>query len=280
MADLYRKSALEKLSSPEQLNKVLTITSPLSWLALLGVTAIVAVSVIWSIFGSIPVMVTGPGVVASPASTNAVYMEETGTAVTVTVREGSWIHSGDTILSYKTADQEVHELLSDQDGKVAGVQVNTGDRINQGSEVIRISPYLADSQTSVVVCYVKLAQAKKITKNLDKVQITMDGAASQTYGHMWGRVVNVDSHAATASGMECVLGTGNNMVNSLSKGDPVAAVTIVLYPDENSRNGFEWSNVKGMELEVSNGSPVNVRIPVETMKPIEKLFGKLKEIWR
>ncbi len=36
MANLYRKSFLEKLEMPEQLDKAITITSPLSWLARCG----------------------------------------------------------------------------------------------------------------------------------------------------------------------------------------------------------------------------------------------------
>ena len=280
MADLYRKSALEKLNSPEQLNKVLTITSPMSWLALIGVTAIVVVGIIWSVVGSIPVMVTGKGVMASPTSTNAVYMEESGTAVTVTVQDGKPVRVGDTVLSYRTADRQVHELLSDQNGAVAGVQVKAGDSIHQGSEVIRISPEPTMDQKQVAVCYVKLAQAKRLQRGMENVQITVEGASAQTYGHMWGRVLNVDSHAATTPGMEHVLGAGNNLVNTFTNEGAVAAVTVELVPDGESGNGYAWTNAKGKTLEVSNGTPVEVRIPVETMRPIEKLFGRLKDIWR
>ena len=69
MAELYRKSALERISSPEQLDKALKVTSPMSWLALLAVTLIVVVTVIWSIVGTIPVTVTTSGVISSAVST-------------------------------------------------------------------------------------------------------------------------------------------------------------------------------------------------------------------
>ena len=36
MAELYRKSALERISSPDQLDTMLKISSPISWLALVG----------------------------------------------------------------------------------------------------------------------------------------------------------------------------------------------------------------------------------------------------
>ncbi|MBQ3011719.1 MAG: hypothetical protein IJD81_11060 [Oscillospiraceae bacterium] len=75
MADLYRKSALERISSPEQLDKALTVSSPMSWLALGAVTVLIVITLVWSIFGTIPVTVTTNGVVSSAISTNAVYIE-------------------------------------------------------------------------------------------------------------------------------------------------------------------------------------------------------------
>ena len=78
MADLYRKSSLERISSPEQLDKVLQVTSPMSWLALIGVTIIVVVTVIWSVVGTIPVTITTKGIISSPVGSNAVYIQDMG----------------------------------------------------------------------------------------------------------------------------------------------------------------------------------------------------------
>ena len=91
MAQLYRKSALDKISSPEQLDKALTVTSPMSWIALAAVTFIIVVTVIWSFVGTIPVTVTTSGIVASPVSTNAVFNPESGkiTAMQVQATETS-----------------------------------------------------------------------------------------------------------------------------------------------------------------------------------------------
>ena len=41
MAQLYRKSAVERISTPEQLDKALTVTSPMSWIALAAVTVVI-----------------------------------------------------------------------------------------------------------------------------------------------------------------------------------------------------------------------------------------------
>ena len=88
MADLYRKSSLERMASPEQLDKVLRVTSPLSWLALLGITLIIIVTVVWSIIGTIPETITVKGIVSSVVGSNSVYTEDAGTVVSLRVRAG------------------------------------------------------------------------------------------------------------------------------------------------------------------------------------------------
>ena len=55
MAQLYRKSTLDRLSSPEQLDRMIVITSPSFWIAMAGAALIVLAALIWSIFGELPV---------------------------------------------------------------------------------------------------------------------------------------------------------------------------------------------------------------------------------
>jgi hypothetical protein len=69
MADLFRKSSLERLSSPEQLDKAITISSPVSWLALIGITVIIAATALWSVFGTLPTTVTSAGIVTKDGKT-------------------------------------------------------------------------------------------------------------------------------------------------------------------------------------------------------------------
>jgi len=61
--EIFRKVSLERLSSPEQLDQLLTITTPKSWLALIGLFAVLSVVVIWGITGTVPTKVQGQGVI-------------------------------------------------------------------------------------------------------------------------------------------------------------------------------------------------------------------------
>lgn len=281
MAQVFRKSALEKLSSPEQLDKALKITTPMSWLALIATTLIIAVTVVWSIVGTIPVTVTAKGIVASPVSTNALFMPESGTIKTVGyVYKGAKIYADDVVLTYTTSGGEVKNLTSDQVGIVDTITVKSGDTVYQGNQVLRLNPLVSGSQ--VIVCYINTSDVKKIERGME-ANITLSSADSQTYGHMVARVINVDSRASSAEGMSYVLGSDNNMASNFQKdGAAVCAVTMELYPaseSDPSQSGYYWSNEKGKKLSVTNGSMVTAKIITEEVHPITKLFTKLKEIW-
>ena len=293
MAQLYRKSALEKISSPEQLDKALTVTSPMSWLALGAVTFVIIVTIIWSIIGTIPVTVTTTGIVASPVSTNAVFCPETGTIMAILVNPNSEIAINDPVASYKTGNGDVKVIYSDQFGTVTEIIAKKGSaddkkgqqdqkdqkngKINQGDELLRVSPNSSSQQ--VIVCYVELADAKKIKRGMT-VNVSLNIKESNTYGHMVARVINVDSYASSTEGMNYVLGANNNVATVFRKDNKaVVAVTCELYPDPDTVSGYFWSNAKGGRLEVTNGTLVNAKIIVEEVRPITKLFAKLKEIW-
>lgn len=59
---LFRKSSLERLSSPEQLNRYIKIVSPSILFVLVGLIFLTAGGLVWAIGGSIPVTVDVPGV--------------------------------------------------------------------------------------------------------------------------------------------------------------------------------------------------------------------------
>lgn len=276
MADLYRKSALERMSNPEQLDKVLKVTSPMSWLALIGITVIIVVTVIWSIVGTIPETITAKGMVSSVVGSNSVYTEDAGTVVSLRVRTGDELHLGDPVMTYRNASNEIVEVYSDQVGVVADLVVKKDDEFTPGKDIIRVSPIAQDPQ--IIVCYVPLANAKKLERGM-LANITLDSLDSNSYGHMLARIINIDAYATPMEGMSSVIGSNNNLESAFSKDGAVVAVACELYPDESTASGYYWSNAKGASVSVKNGSLVTAKIVTDEVAPITKLFSKLRDIW-
>ena len=107
MSNVFRKSAMERLASPEQLDKALVITSPLSWLALVGIALIFTTVIVWSIFGSLPTMVTATGVLIDSKRVSSI--KESGNIVVcyVPLTEGKSLQLGmETLIAPISVDRQ------------------------------------------------------------------------------------------------------------------------------------------------------------------------------
>ncbi|KQN78276.1 NHLP bacteriocin system secretion protein [Devosia sp. Leaf64] len=62
---LYRKEALDRLSSPEQLDEMISISSTGAWAGLIGILLLAATFVAWAILGAIPTRIEGQGMLFS-----------------------------------------------------------------------------------------------------------------------------------------------------------------------------------------------------------------------
>ncbi|KAF0117616.1 MAG: Membrane-fusion protein [Rhodospirillaceae bacterium] len=98
---LFRETSLERLSTPEQLDQVMRVTSPTAWIAILAMVTVVAGGLAWSILGSVPVKVSGRGILLSPGG--------------------------------------VLDVIASSSGRVSAFEVQPGDRITVGQVVARVA---------------------------------------------------------------------------------------------------------------------------------------------
>ena len=75
---IFRKSALDALSSPEKLDQPLQLLRPSQWLLLLSLGGFCTAILIWSIYGRLPVRIDGRGVLVRKNSLTQVQSEING----------------------------------------------------------------------------------------------------------------------------------------------------------------------------------------------------------
>lgn len=66
---IYRKAAMKRLTSPEQLDRMLRTTSLHSWVGLSSVLVLFAAVIIWGTLTQLPIIIRGTGVIVSAAPT-------------------------------------------------------------------------------------------------------------------------------------------------------------------------------------------------------------------
>ncbi len=72
---LFRKEAMKKASSPEQLDTLVHVTSVGGWIALAGVGVLVIAALAWGFFGRMETKVPGAGVLGRSPNANGVPRE-------------------------------------------------------------------------------------------------------------------------------------------------------------------------------------------------------------
>ncbi len=95
---MYRRRALQRFSSPERTDRLQQITGSWTWLALVALAVAVGAALIWSIWGTVPINVTGSGIIQlHMGGTRAVVAQESGMLTEVLVSPGSLVKEGDVI---------------------------------------------------------------------------------------------------------------------------------------------------------------------------------------
>lgn len=96
-SNLFRKEALDRLSSPERLDQLMQVVHPQKWIPLAATGSLIAVGLGWSVFGRIPITVAGQGVLVFPSKVVAFQSPSAGPILTINVRPGDSVKKGQVI---------------------------------------------------------------------------------------------------------------------------------------------------------------------------------------
>ena len=125
MSEIYRSAALERLSSPEELDSLMQVTTPKGWLALLSLGGLILVALLWGIFGRIPTKVTGSGIILERMGDTAKSLEA---VVYLSPRDGKRVRPGMKILISPTSTR------LEESGSILGIvsRVSESPATSQG----------------------------------------------------------------------------------------------------------------------------------------------------
>lgn len=269
MASVFRKTALERLSSPDQLDSMLKITSPMSWLGIGAAAVLAAVVTAWSFMGTIPDMVSAPGFLVYSYNTNTLYSPALGTVKNLLVYPGEVVEEGTPVMELYSSTGDVITVESDQSGIVSAQLVSRKDEITPNAELFRLSP-ITENELSVV-CYVDLDTARQLEEGMETA-VYLNAADSGTYGHMEAVITNVDRCASSAGALTELLGSDGQLAYQVTQNGPVAAVTCELKTDGNTESGYYFSTQNGAEVQLMGGEQATVQIVINESAPISKVF--------
>ena len=103
---IFSQEALDKMRSPEKLDTVLSITTPMGWIGLISVAVMLLAVVIWSIFGSFTVKANGMGLIMDSAGVAKISAMANGTMDEIYVHPGERVKKGALIAHVNLAQEK------------------------------------------------------------------------------------------------------------------------------------------------------------------------------
>ena len=191
MSEIFRKSVLDKISSPDQLDEVIVITPPSFWLSMIGMGAILLTALIWSIFGRIPIYVSANGIYMTGDGIHLVYSENNGIINEILVNDGDKVNEGDVIA--RLSDKDISKKLDEARTRRSEVEAVTidseDDKANADNKnLLDIKSQILTLDTTLTADEEMLAlrkqQLEELQAKANKAQTRMQNARSKFYGYM------------------------------------------------------------------------------------------------
>lgn len=101
---LFRRSAIERLQSPEQLDQLMEVTQPFGWIALVALCALLVLGIGWGVFGTIPTKVKAQGILIRTGGVFNIFGLGAGPVQAVYVKEGDEVKVGQVVARIEQPD--------------------------------------------------------------------------------------------------------------------------------------------------------------------------------
>lgn len=310
-SQIFSQEALDKLRSPEKLDTMLPITTPVSWMALIAILVLLFSVVLWSIYGAFTVKADGMGLIMDSAGVMNVSHIANGKIAQLYVHPGMTIKKGDLIAHLSQAEQSAdtrmaqygmglassdrdamgrayqynakeyqqtvaENVYSDYDGIIDEVMVDVGTMITAGTPIctVRITQNREDLTG---LLYIPVEKGKRVETGMS-IQLSPNGADVSQTGSLLGVVRSISQYPMTVQGVQQHLGNaqlGQWIIQA--QNSAVMEVVFDLVRNEDDESGYLWTSKVGKHKPITAGSYCTGSIIIERKPPIEKVFYKLSQ---
>ena len=251
---IFRKEALERLSSPEQLDQLMPITSPFGWVALGGIGLVLLMAILWSVFGTITKTVEGSGALIRIGGVRVVETPFAGVVTEVLVEIGDVVQEGQALVHLNPArsagEANSIPVVSPGPGRVLDITVMEGDLVDENSGVLTVESLNYPLQA---VVYVAASDAYQVQVGM-AAHVVPATAHKGESSYLLGEVKSAGKFPATRMAMMRTLQNEQCVESCLALG-PALQIVIKLAPEDSPS-------------EIYSGVPCQALITVVKKRPM------------
>jgi HlyD family secretion protein len=163
---MFREKALKKLTSPEQLDQLMQVTSPRRWVALATISALLLCALAWGIWGEVDTDVTGQGLLVKRGGVLSVSALAGGRLLEYSVNVGDKVKVNQVVASISQSDivNQIRETQAELDGYKAEQDI----LLTYGKKQLEIELAYKDKQ--ITDAKEKIQRKKSMIKTLSDRQ--------------------------------------------------------------------------------------------------------------
>ncbi|MGD1931543.1 MAG: NHLP bacteriocin system secretion protein [Leptolyngbyaceae cyanobacterium] len=154
---IFRQEAIDRLASPEQLDQMVKVVDPKAWVPLVGLGLLILVGGLWSVFGRLPLNVTGQGVLVRPRRVVQLQVPGGGRVLSLEVQPGDPIEAGQVI---GTIDQSsTEQQLGQEREKLARLQAQTDESTTLDARQVELQKAVIAQQRAALQANLETTQS-------------------------------------------------------------------------------------------------------------------------
>jgi HlyD family secretion protein len=180
MSKIFRQTSLDRLSSPDQLDTMIQITSAKGWISLLTMGMLIAAALAWGYFGLIPTKVMGMGLFIKTGGVYEIVAPSPGLIKDVYFSVGDVVEKGRLIA--RIEQTELLEKLNDARAALNELNVKFSMTTSSGTQEIRLNKESAEKSIQSMKTEIKNLEKQKLwlmQKETNQKKLLKDGIITE-----------------------------------------------------------------------------------------------------
>ncbi|MBI4862799.1 MAG: hypothetical protein HY815_21430 [Candidatus Riflebacteria bacterium] len=273
MRQIFRKQALDRLGSPEQLDQLMQVTGPRSWIALGATGLLLVAALVWAVTGTLPITVDAQGVLLRRGGVKLLEAPERGLVKEIPVSSGQKVDRGQVLVLLGSATpggKDPAPVLSPYSAAVLTRRVRLNEVVEKGAPLLMLEPL---DQPLAARLFIPVREGYFVQKPM-RAQVWPTQVRRGEYGYLPGRVQFATKFPLTQEEMQSII-QNEGLVRQLSQSGPCLQANIELEADVRTASGYRWSSPRGHSIQLYSGTPCDARITISSQPPIALVFPSL-----
>ena len=270
--DIFRKAALDKIASPDQMDQSMTVVRPSTVLALISVFIMMLVAVLWCVFGSVPEVLHGRGVIINIYKIESIKYPGNGIVENIFISHGERVYKGQVIARIEQQNGETSgsvQVLANSSGVVMEIPLRKGDYIQPGTTIAVIDTADVDMPIEALV-YFSGTDGKKLKPGM-KIGLVPSTVKQEEYGYIVGIIMEVSAFPVSDNYLHASL-QNTALVNTFRQIMNPIEVKVSIVPDPQSFSGYKWSSSNGPQQKIGSGFMCDASVITEPRRPVSILI--------